>query len=259
MLNLAKADLYRMVRTKGSYLCIGSIIVMYLLSMITNQPLVISLGYSTDVISDTTLKTDMVMLACNFNYYFLMLFPISVLIISDFSGKTVKNTLCSVTSKGKYFVFKSLFAECVSLTLFLLGNSVYYLFHRIFYGAKGSTQASVFFRILILQVPIFIAMISIFVLFAFTIRTSAVFNAVMITVPVVLSGVIGLLLFIRSTKRFAQDYLVRYDITALFDKMVQYRTDTNFVIQTVTGSIAVTVIVFAIGLRCFRKSEPLRQ
>ena len=45
MINMAKADLYRLVRIKSIYLCISAISVMYLINLITNQPIIITVGY----------------------------------------------------------------------------------------------------------------------------------------------------------------------------------------------------------------------
>ena len=259
MINMAKADLYRLVRIKSIYLCISAIAVMYLINLITNQPIIITAGYQTETLSDSSVSIDIAMLSCNFNYYFLMLFPVSALIISDFSGGMISNTLSSFTSRNKYFAFKFMFTQCLSLVLFWAGNTIYYLLHLICYGSGSSAPANEFFRLLLIQTPIFIAMISLFVFLAFLIKRATVFNTIMISVPILYSGLIGLLMLVRSTKSFAAEHLVTYDLTTVFERVTRLSSDTMYLFEAETASFLFSAVMFLVGIRYFNKCEAIRE
>ena len=153
MINMAKADLYRLVRSKGTYICLLVMAVIYAGALIADSIAIISAGYDPSRYFNSSFKTDLRMVGCNANYYFLMLFPVSVLLLSDFSSRTLKNTLSSVTTKTKYYVFKFIAVQCVSICYFLLGNSGYYAARRLMYGSGRSTPAGEYFAVVFWQLP----------------------------------------------------------------------------------------------------------
>ncbi|MBQ9869072.1 MAG: ABC transporter permease subunit [Ruminococcus sp.] len=257
MINMAKADLYRLVRSKGTYICLLVMAVLYAGALIADSIAMISAGYDPSRYFNSSFKTDLRMVGCNANYYFLMLFPVSVLLLSDFSSRTLKNTLSSVTTKTKYYVFKFIAVQCVSICYFLLGNSGYYAARRLMYGSGRSTPAGEYFAVVFWQLPTFIAIISVFIMLAFIIRKTAVFNTIIILVPSVYTVAVGVFLEIKTTSSFAEKYLVDYDFTNIYQYIAASRS-TGFHISVATASIAIAAAAFAFGLRHFKRSETLK-
>ena len=258
MLNMAKADLYRLVRSKGTYICLAIMAVLYAGALVTDSFAVITAGYDPSRYFDSSYQTDLRMAGCNANYYFLMLFPVSILLISDFSSQTIKNTLSSVTTKTKYFVFKFLAVQCVSIVYFLLGNSAYYVIRRLIYGSAKASAASEYFSVIFWQLPTFIATTSVFVLLAFIIRKSAMFNTIIILVPSVYTVTIGVFLEMKKTRGFAERYLVDYDFTNIYQYIAASRS-TGFHMQVALISLIIAAAAFVAGLRIFNRSETMRQ
>ncbi len=258
MLNMAKADLYRLVRSKGTYICLAVMFVLYASAIFTDSFAVISAGYDPSRYFDETFKTDMRMIGCNANYYFLMIFPVSIILLADFSNGTIKNTLSSVTTKTKYYVFKFLAVQIVSIFYFFLGNSAYYLVRRLVYGSDKATPAAEVFSVLLWQLPTFIAVISVFVLMAFLIRKPAIFNTIIILVPSVCTITIGIFLEIKKTRGFAERYLVNYDFTNLYQYIAASRS-TSFRLMVALISIIIAAAAFIAGVKLFNCTETIKE
>lgn len=257
MFNMAKADLYRLVRSKGTYICLLVMTVLYAGALIADSIAMISAGYDPSRYFNSSFKTDLRMVGCNANYYFLMLFPVSVLLLSDFSSRTLKNTLSSVTTKTKYYVFKFLAVQCVSVAYFLLGNSAYYVIRRLIYGSDRATPAGDYFAVIFWQLPTFIAITSVFIMLAFMIRKAALFNTIMIIVPSVYTMTVGIFLALKTTNNFAEKYLVDYDFTNIY-QYIAASSGTRFHIEVSLVSTVIAAAAFAFGLRHFKRSETLK-
>ena len=257
MINMAKADLYRLVRSKGTYICLLVMAVIYGGALIVDSIAMISAGYDPSRYFNSSFKTDLRMVGCNANYYFLMLFPVSVLLLSDFSSRTLKNTLSSVTTKTKYYVFKFIAVQCVSICYFLLGNSGYYVIRRLIYGSDRATPAGDYFAVIFWQLPTFIAITSVFIMLAFMIRKAALFNTIMIIVPSVYTMTVGTFLELKTTNRFAEKYLVDYDFTNIY-QYIAASSGTRFHITVALVSTAIAAAAFAFGLHTFKRSETLK-
>lgn len=257
MFNMAKADLYRLVRSKGTYICLVIIFSLYASALVIDTYAIISAGYDPARYFGSDTKMDIRMAGCNANYYFLTLFPVYILLVSDFGSRTIKNTLSSVTTKTKYYVFKFLAVQCVSVAYFLLGNSGYYAARRLMYGSGRSTPAGEYFAVVFWQLPTFIAIISVFIMLAFIIRKTAVFNTIIILVPSVYTIAVGVFLEIKTTSSFAEKYLVDYDFTNIYQYIAASRS-RGFHISVAAASIAIAAAAFAFGLRHFKRSETLK-
>lgn len=257
MLKMAKADLYRLLHLKTMYICIVALAVMYAFSIIGDAPTIIATGYDPNRFFGATERVDVRMIGANANYYFLMLFPASALLLSDFNEKTIKNTLSSVTTKTKYFIYKFFSVEFVGMVLFLIGNTAYYFVRLLVYGSAKVTPAGELFSLVLWQVPTLMLIISVFVLCAFWIRRAAVFNTVLILVPSIWSICVGAFLQINVTKNFAESVLVNYDFTNIF-QYIAASGSTKFHIHVALISLALAAGVFFAGLRMFNHSEIIR-
>ena len=256
MMNMFKADMYRMLRSKGMYAFIA-VVVAAAASAIAFKTMVGFInGYDPTYITNG-LKTDVRNAGMNFNYYYMMLIPTSVLLIADFGEKTIKNTLSSVTTKTKYYVFKWLLLQSVGIVSFLFGNTVYYSFNSLINGSQYSSEATEYFSIIVMQLPAVTAIISLFVFLSFVIRKSSVFNLFALVVPLAYSSLIGLLTLFDSTKEFAQQYMTRLDFSNVFQDIAG-RVDMTYIIKAIAACIILTILFFFAGLRIYNRSEAIQ-
>lgn len=251
-----KADMYRMLRSKGMYAFIA-VVVAAAASAIAFKTMVGFInGYDPTYITNG-LKTDVRNAGMNFNYYYMMLIPTSVLLIADFGEKTIKNTLSSVTTKTKYYVFKWLLLQSVGIVSFLFGNTVYYSFNRLINGDEYSSEASEFFSVILMQIPAITTIVSVFVFLSFLLRKSAVVNLLALVVPLSYSSLIGLLTLFDSTKEFAQQYMTRLDFSNVFQDIAG-RVDMTYIIKAIAACIILTILFFFAGLRIYNRSEAIQ-
>ena len=256
MMNMFKADMYRMLRSKGMYAFIA-VVVAAAASAIAFKTMVGFInGYDPTYITNG-LKTDVRNAGMNFNYYYMLLIPTSVLLITDFGEKTIKNTLSSVTTKTKYYGFKWLLLQCVGVISFLFGNTVYYSFNRLINGSQYSSEATEYFSIIVMQLPAVTAIISLFVFLSFVIRKSSVFNLFALVVPLAYSSLIGLLTLFDSTKEFAQQYMTRLDFSNVFQDIAG-RVDMTYIVKIIAACIILTILFFFAGLRIYNRSEAVQ-
>lgn len=256
MMNMFKADMYRMLRSKGMYAFIA-VVVAAAASAIAFKTMVGFInGYDPTSVTNG-LKTDVRNAGMNFNYYYMLLIPTSVLLIADFGEKTIKNTLSSVTTKTKYYVFKWLLLQSVGIVSFFFGNTVYYSFNRLINGSQYSSEATEYFSIIVMQLPAVTAIISLFVFLSFVIRKSSVFNLIALVVPLSYSSLIGLLTLFDSTKEFAQQYMTRLDFSNVFQDIAG-RVDMTYIIKAIAACIILTILFFFAGLRIYNRSEAIQ-
>lgn len=251
-----KADMYRLLRSKGMYAFAGVIVFIVASAIAFKTMIGLINGYDPTSVTNG-LKTDVRNAGMNFNYYYMLLIPTSVLLIADFGEKTIKNTLSSVTTKTKYYVFKWLLLQSVGIVSFFFGNTVYYSFNRLINGSQYSSEASEYFSIVVMQLPAVTAIISLFVFLSFVIRKSSVFNLIALVVPLSYSSLIGLLTLFDSTKEFAQQYMTRLDFSNVFQDIAG-RVDMTYIIKAIAACIILTILFFFAGLRIYNRSEAIQ-
>ena len=251
-----KADMYRMLRSKGMYAFIAVVVAAAASAIAFKTMIGFINGYDPTYITNG-LKTDVRNAGMNFNYYYMLLIPTSVLLIADFGEKTIKNTLSSVTTKTKYYVFKWLLLQSVGIVSFLFGNTVYYSFNRLINGDEYSSEASEFFSVILMQIPAITTIVSVFVFLSFLLRKSAVVNLLALVVPLSYSSLIGLLTLFDSTKEFAQQYMTRLDFSNVFQDIAG-RVDMTSIIKAIAACIILTILFFFAGLRIYNRSEAIQ-
>ena len=82
MINMMRAELYRLTKSKSFYVFwIGSVLT-FLISVIYQSPGGISFGAPLDYSDD--IKLDIVQTAMNFTFYFFLIIPVFCIISSEF-------------------------------------------------------------------------------------------------------------------------------------------------------------------------------
>ena len=251
MINMIKAELYRLTKSKGFYIFWICAVFTFMISVIYHAPGGISLGAPLDYSDD--IKMDIVQTAMNFSYYFFLIIPVFCIISSEYSEHTIKNTITSAISRKKYFTAKYAFTLFYSLLSFLTANYLFYFINRIINGSKYSSPVSDYSKALFSQLPLFTAIVSLFIFLAFLLRKGAAFNAVTIITPIVYTTISLVLYGIDGSKKAAEKMLT-YEISTMISKLAIECTD-SYRTKCYIISMAVTVSSFVLGYVLFTKRE----
>lgn len=278
MINMIKADLYRVFRGKGIYLAILLAVIMASSSIYVMQPGYIGLTSSDTISGDSMVddetglelsatnsisKTrkilketsgyplDSAIIGTNVNLYYMFIIIVVGVLVTDLSHSTAKNTLSSAISKKKYYLSK-LFTCCLlCIGLVLLNNYGTYIFNRLINGAKFSSGIEKITKYTLVQLPIMCGIISLLVWMAFLLRKTAAFNAV--SIPFVMAAQI-VIMGVSALFSIKSNHIMEYEYQFMLSNLV---TDTSFsyVMKSITLAIIYIVVFNILGYNVFRKSE----
>lgn len=255
MINMIKAELYRLTKTKGIYIFWIITAAIYGISIAIQEEGGIFLGAALeDTVSLTEVrKLDILQVSSNFNFYYLLLIPVFAVIASEFGEHTVKNAISSSISKGQYFIYKYVFALVFSLICFTIANYLFYIANRLINGDDFSSPVGEYSKALAKQFPMFIAIVSAFIFIAFLVRKGAVFNSLTIIFPLVYTMVSGILYGMDNTKKVGEA-LLKHELSVMISGLtlgVSNSTRNEYYIICAV----VTVMSFVLGYLSFTKSE----
>lgn len=278
MINMIKADLYRVFRGKGIYLAILLAVIMASSSIYVMQPGYIGLTSSDTISGDSMVddetglelsatnsisKTrkilketsgyplDSAIIGTNVNLYYMFIIIVVGVLVTDLSHSTAKNTLSSAISKKKYYLSK-LFTCCLlCIGLVLLNNYGTYIFNRLINGAKFSSGIEKITKYTLVQLPIMCGIISLLVCMAFLLRKTAAFNAV--SIPFVMVAQI-VIMGVSALFSIKSNHIMEYEYQFMLSNLV---TDTSFsyIMKSITLAIIYIVVFNILGYNVFRKSE----
>ena len=278
MINMIKADLYRVFRGKGIYLAILLAVIMAGSSIYVMQPGHIGITSSATTSGDSMVddktglelsvtnsisKTrkilketdgyplDSAIIGTNVNLYYMFIIIVVGVLVTDLSHSTAKNTLSSAISKKKYYLSK-LFTCCLlCIGLVLLNNYGTYIFNRLINGAKFSSGIEKITKYTLVQMPIMCGIISLLVCIAFLLRKTAAFNAV--SIPFVMAAQM-VIMGVSSLFSIKSNHIMEYEYQFMLSNLI---TDTSFsyVMKSITLAIIYIVVFNILGYNVFRKSE----
>ncbi|MBR1739468.1 MAG: hypothetical protein IJ737_04160 [Ruminococcus sp.] len=251
MINMIKAELYRMTKTKGFYIFWICVIITFLISVLYHEPGGISLGAPLEYSGD--IKMDIQQTAMNFSYYFYLIIPVFSVIAGEFTEHTVKNTISSAITRSKYFIAKFFFTLFYSILALTAGNYLFYFCNRAVNGTKYSSSIGDFSKAFFGQLPLFVGLVSLFIFLAFLLRKGAAFNAVTIITPIAYTSIALVFYGISGTKSFAEK-LLTYEVSTMMSKLALDCSD-SYRIKCYILSGVLTVLSFGLGYLQFNKRE----
>lgn len=144
MINLMKADLYRIFRGVCIYIAMVLMITISVISVVIKEAgyignaavtyegdtVVETSGFLSGVTPDSSAEHKMLVrsiIAANINLYYPLILVVFVILMSDFSNKTLKNTLTSAVSKKKYFIYKLIMSLGFSAIFITFSNLLVYI------------------------------------------------------------------------------------------------------------------------------------
>lgn len=251
MLNIIKADFYRLTKTKGFYLYWILTIVISAITIIMKQPGGINVGSVGFIDTDNTL--DVSQMSANFTFYYLMLFNVFGIVVSEFSEMTVKNTISSAVSRKMYYIAKFTFTEIYVLVSFVIANVGFYVVNRIVNNDKEYyTTFGHYMKLFVRQLPIMAGACAVVILLAFVVKRAATFNALTLLFPLIYTTILMIGLSDKGENIFST--LLKYELATQLGWVVSDPTSSYLTNCTLLG-FGVVVVSFVVGYITFNKFE----
>lgn len=275
MINIIKSDLYRILKGKAIYIVLAIIIILTMVSVVGLSAGTIGLSFGTGVdTSDAGLTTevnnaktlgeyrkiiknsgafslDKEIIGTNTNLYYFFIVITVIVLATDFSTKSIKNTISSAISRKEYYFSKLLLVLGLSTFLILFNNYGAYLLNLIINGKAFSTPLLEFTKLTIIQLPLLYGIISLLVCLAFVFKKVSLFNSISIPLIVVIQ-----IIMISVTNLFKLNitWINDYEIQTALIKLVNSPTNT-YIISCIILGVAYCAIFNIIGYYSFKKAE----
>lgn len=274
MINMIRADFYRLIRGKGIYIAVFILLLMIGMDIYTVQPMNVGLKVDTEIendLSDMTyeeisalsisefreimLRTkgyalDRDILACNMNLYYIFIFVAAIVIAAEFSGSTVKNTLSSAINRSRYFLSKVVFVNLCCVGLFFLNTYVMYFANILFNNRDLASDFDVITKVTLLQLPPILALTSILAGLAFILKKTAVFNT--ITIPLIL--IVQILLNVASAFfKIKKEWLI-YELQQMLG-FLTVDPSGSYILHSYLVCAVIIIVFYLTGYLSFKKAE----
>lgn len=282
MINMMKADFYRLIRNKAFYIAIALILFILSASIYIIQPGYFGLSSASvestqetspamaamsemtkeeiQNLSVTDLREMMLetegyeldrdILGANMNLYYIFIFIAVIALTSDFSSGGVKNTLSSAINRKKYFFSKLGFVTLCCTALFFLNTYLAYLGNLIFNGEKLSSGLGAMTKISFMQLPEIIAIVCILTGIGFMVKKTSLF--VTLTIPLMM--VFQILMSLAKTLFKIKDSVMGYEFQTMFTRLAGDPSD-SYIVHSYILCACVIAVFITLGYLSFKKSE----
>lgn len=281
MMNILRADFYRLIRSKGFYIAMLILLATIGLSIYTVQPGYIGISGGAmneemsasmqSVLSEMThkeinelslsdfrnimLKTegytlDKAILSANMNLYYLFIFIAVIALTVDFSGSSIKNTLSSAISRKKYYLAKLSFISICCTVLLFLNTYLVYFANILFNNQNLASSLGTVTEITLLQLPPMLALASVLTGIGFMVKKTSVFNTITIPLIMVFQIVLNIIITIFKIK---EEYL-DYEFQMMIGKLAN-NPSSSYILHSYLVCAVVIVIFNLLGWLSFRKAE----
>lgn len=214
MLNMIKADMYRMLKGKGIYICFIIIILMALISVYSISPGHIGLAMDTGntnqtedygltdeeilkinetnsisdlreiLLSKGSYDLDISIVSQNANLYYFFIAIVVMVLCCDFSNGTIKNTVSTNISKKKYYLSKLVLALGLGTIIIFFNSYISYVLSLLMNGSNFVSSISNITLVTIKQLPYLYGIIGLLVMLSTLTRKTAIYNG--ISIPLVM-------------------------------------------------------------------------
>lgn len=281
MINMVKADLFRITKSIAFYIAIAIMLIMCLISLYIIEPGSIGqvpindvnlsqssqetvldgmsfddiLNLSMSDIREMMLKSenydlDRDILGTNMNLYYIFIFIAAIAITVDFSSGSVKNTLSSAINRKKYFLSKTFFVLGSCTVLFFANTYIVYFGNLLINGKNLASDLWTVTKISLFQFPVMLAMMSILVGIAFMVKKTSIYN--IITIPFIM--VFQIILSLVITVFNLDDKIFDYEFQVMITKLASF-PDGNYIIKSVVICFGIALVFLSLGYLSFRKTE----
>ena len=260
MINLIKADVYRVFSSKGIYITLGFLLTLCILqSFGWMESIGISSssmeGIDAEITQLTGRMVPLIMMRSNDNLLYILL-PLIVFIASvDFSSGTAKNVLANGISRTQYYFSKLILSMLFCIAMLVSSIVMSTIIVSIVKGFGSSIERELMIQILSvfsLQLFLLLAVTSVGIFFVFTTRSTSKVIGLYIAFCLVPMLVIVLLFGISEdfTKLLDYEMVMNIRMSANVNSMATY----EIVRIVIVGSVYL-VLSLAGGLLIFRKCD----
>lgn len=275
MINLIKSDLYRIFKGKAIYITLAIVIIIGIVSCVGmssgyigvstgskltsfDKETTIALNEANNLIeyrniikSHGSFELDRQIIGQNGNLYYLFIVIVVISLSTDFSNKSIKNTLSSAITRKQYYLSKLVLIAFLG-TLFVLFNNYFsYFLNLIINGDNFSMPFMETVKITLLQLPLLYGIISLLVCFAFVLQKTALFNTVSISFIILLQT---LIIGITNLFKINLNGFYDYEFQSALSKLTDYPTNNYIIICTMLGIVYIFLFNI-IGYSIFKKCE----
>lgn len=260
MLRLLKADLYRLYRGKTLWITSGILVIFYILDGAGKVAANLRANVGGNVYEQTNkvLTGSQAPFSALASPEFLIYFLLPVLIVTactDFSANAIKNTLSRGVSRARLYLSKLLlsFVICIvyfilEIVLTLVSGTVALGFGQSFDSAYVGKLTEVF----LLQLPLFLGIVSIGIFLVFLTHRTAVVNAVYLIMFTAAQLIVTILTVMSS--RF--DSVGEYELTYCLKQAVTVQSlSAQDVTRIILLGVGYIVIMTLLGIFIFQKSD----
>ena len=281
MINMIRADFYRLMRSIGFYITMLILLITIGLSIYTVQPLYI--GFTGDLMSAEAFadmhsgldemsseemqklsivdlrkimlkaegyKLDKDFMMTNINLYYFFIVIAVIILTMDFSISSVKNTLASAISRNKYYCAKLSFISLCCVAIFFFNTYIVYFANILFNGENIASSLGAVTAISLLQLPAILALASILTGIGFMVKRTAVFNTITIPLIIVFQLLLNLAVTIFKIKK---EYLY-YEFQLMIGKLAN-NPSNSYILHSYLVCTAVIVAFNVLGYLSFKKAE----
>ncbi|MDE5587063.1 MAG: hypothetical protein K2I72_01675 [Bacilli bacterium] len=277
MINMIKADLYRIFKGKAIYIVLFAIIVLSLICVIGLTPGHIGMTSMTDsrlniddeefvgIIAETNsikdlrrlmksyggYELDQAVLGTNVNLYYVFIVIVVIVLCTDFSNKSIKNTLSSAISRNKYYWSKAILIFLICTFLVLFNNYFFYFTNLLINGKDFASSFGDIFKSTMIQFPLIYGIMSLLICFAFLFKKTATFNT--IAIPFIMVFQL-LVLGIINLFRIKADWFYQYEIQNALSNLVNHPT-SEYILRCALLGFFYMILFTILGYYAFKNTE----
>lgn len=272
MINMMRADLYRIFRGFGIFIAAAMIIIMSSMSVGLREPGYIgtaAIGYEEDELTNINdidfeeLRTRRnaeekkilarEVIAANNNLYYPLIIVVFVLLMADFSSHTIKNTLTAAVIKKKYYLYKLLMILLSSVVLIFFNSLFTYLLNYIVNGKEYTEPIGNVLKATALQLPMLLGAVSLLTMLGFLTRKAATFNAIAISFVILFQLIINAVYAITKWEG-VKNFIYNYELQIALGKLAFF-PERKYILTCMCIGFAEIIISSLLGYQIFKKSE----
>lgn len=206
MINLIKAELYRIFHSKSIYVALSILILILGVDFVMKEGGNVYFGFQTpestiqigengEVIplpneEKEIVLSEKIMTNSSVLYYIVIIVGVSVLCV-DFNKNTVKNTLSGSMSRVKYYLTKLLLMLGFMTLFMVIYTYGFYIVSLLFIGKSSVIGLLDLTMIFLRQLPLLFGISAFMVLVTFLFKKTAAFTSTMLLIPMLLQVAVG--------------------------------------------------------------------
>lgn len=209
-----------------------------------------SLLEEREIMKNYPYELDKAIVGVNANLYYIFIVIVVIVLCTDLSNSTAKNTISSSISRKKYYVSKLI--TCLLLcTAFILINNYGTYFVNLFVNGKSfSSSIGEITKVTLYQLPLIYGIISMLVGICTTVKKTSIFNT--ITIPFIM--VAGLLISGMISLFRINPNIMNYEYQIALQTLANNPTN-DFLLKTIVLGFAYIIIFNFIGYYMLKKAE----